>query len=106
MRHPANTRALVLDSVAPNSLFLGNDFALNLEQALDLQFAQCSGDEACVSNVCEQRAQLDALMARLGSEPRRVRHRNATTGEMKEREQRPETVWGTERGDVRRERGS
>src|SRR3546814_7262830 len=61
-----------------------------LEQALDLQFAQCSGDEACVSTVGEPRAQLDALMARLRAEPPRVRYRNATTGEMKEDVLRPE----------------
>src|SRR3546814_4619151 len=99
MRHPANARALVLDSVAPNSLFLGNDFALNLEQALDLQFAQCSGDEACVSTVGEPRAQLDALMARLRAEPPRVRYRNATTGEMKEDVLRPEAVAGLLRSE-------
>src|SRR5690606_2318785 len=36
MRHPDHTRTIVLDSVAPNELILGNDFALNLERALDL----------------------------------------------------------------------
>ena len=40
MRHPDHTRTIVLDSVAPNELILGNEFAANLEQALDLQFAR------------------------------------------------------------------
>src|SRR5690606_3248660 len=34
--YPQHTRSLVLDSPAPNELFLGNDFARNLENALAL----------------------------------------------------------------------
>jgi len=41
MRYPHSTRTIVLDSVAPNTLYLGNEFAGNLESALDLQFGQC-----------------------------------------------------------------
>ncbi|MDQ2701687.1 MAG: alpha/beta hydrolase [Pseudomonadota bacterium] len=94
MRHPASTRALVLDSVAPNSIHLGNDFALNLERALDLQFAQCTGNAACVAAVGEPRAQLDALMAKLRADPPLVRYRDAGSGGMKEDVLRPEAIAG------------
>src|SRR3546814_3248756 len=33
--YPQHTRTLVLDSVAPNDMYLGNDFARNLESALE-----------------------------------------------------------------------
>src|SRR5690606_22414132 len=84
LRHPESTRALVLDSVAPNTLFLGNEFAANLEQALDLQFDRCEDSAECVAAVGHPRAQLDALMAKLRSEPPTVRYRDAATGESKE----------------------
>ena len=38
MRHPDGVRSVVLDSVAPNELALGEDFAGNLENALKAQF--------------------------------------------------------------------
>jgi pimeloyl-ACP methyl ester carboxylesterase len=84
MRHPANTRAIVLDSVAPNTLFLGNEFAANLERALDLQFGRCEQSAACVEAVGHPRAQLAALMATLRSAPPMVRYRDAATGASKE----------------------
>ncbi|MGN6113467.1 MAG: alpha/beta hydrolase [Luteimonas sp.] len=84
MRHPANTRAIVLDSVAPNTLILGNDFAANLERALDLQFGQCEKSDACTKALGHPRAQLDALMATLRAAPPMVRYRDAATGESKE----------------------
>ena len=94
MRHPASTRALVLDSVAPNGLVLGNDFAGNLEHALDLQFAQCAKAPACVAAVGDPRAQLDAVMASVRANPPRVRYRDAATGVSKEETLRPEAVAG------------
>jgi pimeloyl-ACP methyl ester carboxylesterase len=84
MRHPANTRAIVLDSVAPNTLILGNDFAANLERALDLQFGRCEQSDACTRAVGHPRAQLDALMATLRAAPPMVRYRDAATGESRE----------------------
>jgi pimeloyl-ACP methyl ester carboxylesterase len=94
MRHPATTRALVLDSVAPNSLVLGNDFATNLERALDLQFAQCERNPACVAAVGHPRERLDALMATVRAKPPLVRYRDSATGVSKEEVLRPEAVAG------------
>jgi pimeloyl-ACP methyl ester carboxylesterase len=84
MRHPGSTRTIVLDSVAPNTLMLGNEFAANLEHALDLQFARCDQAPACATALGHPRAQLDALMAKLRSDAPRVRYRDAATGEAKE----------------------
>ncbi|MCJ0826302.1 alpha/beta hydrolase [Luteimonas sp. 50] len=94
MRHPASTRAIVLDSVAPNSLILGNDFAGNLERALDLQFARCEESVACTSAVGHPRAQLDALMATLRADPPLVRYRDAATGASREERLQPDAVAG------------
>jgi pimeloyl-ACP methyl ester carboxylesterase len=94
MRYPRHTRALVLDSVAPNRLVLGNDFAANLERALDLQFGQCEKSRACVAALGHPRQQLDALMATLRAQAPMVRYRDAATGESKEERLEPEAVAG------------
>ena len=94
MQHPRQTRSLVLDSVVPNELILGNDFAGNLERALDLQFALCEKSEACTSKLGHPRQQLDALMATLRADPPLVRYRDAATGASKEERLEPEAVAG------------
>lgn len=80
MRHPARTRSLVLDSVAPNTIHIGNDFARNLESALDLQFGRCGKTPDCARALGDPRARLDALMATLKREPPLVTYRDAATG--------------------------
>lgn len=83
-KYPAQTRSIVLDSVAPNSLVLGQDFARNLEDSLDLQFARCAKTPECVQRYGDPRARLSALVAQLKAGPIPVRYRDATTGESKE----------------------
>lgn len=83
-KYPAQTRSIVLDSVAPNSLVLGQDFARNLEDSLDLQFARCAKTPECRQRYGDPRARLSALVARLKAGPIQVRYRDATTGESKE----------------------
>ncbi|MCW8807830.1 MAG: alpha/beta hydrolase, partial [Rhodanobacter sp.] len=46
-RYPDAVRSMVLDSVVPNPLVLGEDFSRNLEQALKAQFARCTAQPAC-----------------------------------------------------------
>ncbi|HZV23978.1 MAG TPA: alpha/beta hydrolase [Luteimonas sp.] len=94
MRHPATTRTIVLDSVAPNALILGNDFARNLEQALDLQFGQCAKVPACAKALGDPRSRLDALMTRLRTDPPLVRYRDAATNQMHEEKLLPQHVAG------------
>ena len=94
MRHPASTRSIVLDSVAPNTLGLGNIFARNLDDALALQFAQCTENPACKDRVGEPRAELSRLMATLRANPPTVRYRDAGTGEWREDVLKPDRIAG------------
>lgn len=94
MRHPQSTRSIVLDSVVPNTLQLGNIFARNLDDALTLQFALCSKDAACREKLGDPRAELNTLLASLDAAPRAVRYRDATTGEWTQGVLRAETVAG------------
>jgi pimeloyl-ACP methyl ester carboxylesterase len=94
MRHPHTTRTIVLDSVAPNTLFVGNEFSGNLEAALDLQFGQCGKIPACARALGNPRSRLDALMAKLRSDPPLVRYRDASSGEIKEQRLMPSDVAG------------
>lgn len=84
-RHPESTRAVVLDSVVPNTLVLGNEHAANLEAALDAHFERCRKDPGCGQQLGDPRAQLDAVAAtlRAGTAPP-VRFRAARSGEWKE----------------------
>jgi pimeloyl-ACP methyl ester carboxylesterase len=93
-RYPASTRTLVLDSVAPNSLVLGNEFARNLEDALDLQFALCARTAACVQRMGNPREKLRTLMAKLQSDPPLVSYRDGITGESKQGPLTPALVAG------------
>ena len=94
MRHPASTRSIVLDSVAPNTLGLGNIFARNLDEALALQFAQCTESPACKDRVGDARRELSTLMATLRANPPTVRYRDGGTGEWREDVLTPDRVAG------------
>ena len=94
MRYPHSTRTILLDSVVPNTLILGNDFARNLDQALDLQFGQCDSSPVCVKALGNPRSRLDALMAKLKSDPPLVHYRDAGTGVMREDTLHPSDVAG------------
>lgn len=93
-RYPQSTRTLVLDSVAPNSLVLGNEFARNLEDALDLQFALCAKTPACVQRLGDPREKLRALMGKLEADPPLVTYRDGFTGEGKQEKLTPGLVAG------------
>lgn len=83
--YPQHTRAVVLDSVVPNTLVLGQDHARNLEDALDVQFQRCRDDDACLSNLGNPREQLELVRQRLqagGIAP--VRYRDPVSGEWRE----------------------
>ncbi len=84
MHHPATTRSIVLDSVVPNTLQLGNIFARNLDDALALQFALCSKAPACKGKLGDPRIELDQLLAKLRTAPVEVAYRDATTGEQQQ----------------------
>jgi pimeloyl-ACP methyl ester carboxylesterase len=85
-RHPASIRAVVLDSVVPPSLALGNEHARNLEAAVDAQFAACTADAECTGRFGSPRVRLDELLRQLREQPRQVSYRDPLTNELREEE--------------------
>ena len=83
-RYPTHARAVVLDSVAPNELVFGNDFARNLDDALAMTFKQCSKTPHCVERMGDPRKNLAVLLAQLKAKPVPVRYRDPLTGEEKQ----------------------
>jgi pimeloyl-ACP methyl ester carboxylesterase len=83
-RYPQHTRTITIDGIAPLETVLGQDHAKNLENSLDLQFAQCSKDKACREKLGDPRAQLNTLLATLAKGPVPVHYRDAITGEWKD----------------------
>ena len=83
-KFPQNTRTVTIDGIAPLDVVLGQEHAKNLENSLDLQFAQCRKDKACLDKLGNPRDQLNQLMATLAKGPIPVHYRDATTGEWKD----------------------
>jgi pimeloyl-ACP methyl ester carboxylesterase len=84
-RYPAQTRTVTLDSIAPNTLVLGQEHARNLDAALKQQFARCVADAACKRNLGDPTKVLVDVRDRLkagGLAP--VRFRDPQTGEWRE----------------------
>lgn len=82
-RYPQHTRTVVLDGVVPNSLVLGAEHALNLENALNLHFARCTADKICRERFGNPRQKLDALRAQLQKAPMIVNYSDPMSGEAK-----------------------
>ena len=79
MRHADGVRSIVLDSVAPNEIALGQDFAANLDNALKLQFAQCEKTPACKSAFGDPYASLMKLRDALREHPHDYSYRDPVT---------------------------
>jgi pimeloyl-ACP methyl ester carboxylesterase len=79
MRHADGVRSIVLDSVAPNEIALGQDFAANLDDALKLQFAQCEMTPACKSAFGDPYASLMRLRDALREHPQDYSYRDPVT---------------------------
>ena len=76
MRHPEGLRTLILDGIAPNSLVLGEDFAVNLDAALKAQFARCSANPACHDRFGDPYQTLYQLRDALRANPHKVSFRD------------------------------
>ena len=68
-RYPGAVRSVVLDSVVPNTLALGNDHARNLERVLHSLFARCSAEQRCKESFGDPYATLYRLRDRLRAQP-------------------------------------
>jgi pimeloyl-ACP methyl ester carboxylesterase len=82
-RHPEGVRSIVLDSVAPNELVLGGEFARNLDDALKAQFANCAKQPACAEAFPDPYANLIALRKTLTDTPRKVSYADPVSFEQK-----------------------
>lgn len=78
-RHPEGVRSIVLDSVVPNELVLGAEFADNLDDALKAQFANCAKSPACAKAFPDPYADLIRLRAALAKSPREIRYADPVT---------------------------
>ncbi|HEY0200051.1 MAG TPA: alpha/beta fold hydrolase [Rhodanobacter sp.] len=76
MRYPDAVRSVVLDSVVPNSLALGEDFARNLDDALKAQFARCTAQSACKQHFGDPDQTLYQLRDALRANPHQVSFRD------------------------------
>ncbi|WP_430392301.1 alpha/beta hydrolase [Dyella sp. 20L07] len=86
MRHPEAVRSLVLDGVVPNELVLGEDFAVNLDDALKGQFARCSADPTCHQRFNDPYQTLYQLRDALRANPHEVSFRDPQTYQTVKRE--------------------
>ena len=76
MRYPDAVRSVVLDSVVPNTLALGEDFARNLHDALKAQFARCTAEPACRKQFGDPDQTLYQLRDALRANPHEVSFRD------------------------------
>lgn len=84
-RYPTHTRTVTLDSIAPNTLVLGQEHARNLDAAIKQQFARCGAETACKRNIGDPATLLAKVRTTLqagGLAP--VRYRDPTSGEWRE----------------------
>jgi pimeloyl-ACP methyl ester carboxylesterase len=81
MRHPEGVRSAVLDSVAPNELIFGQEFAQNLESALKAQFALCAKNADCNKAFGDPYASLVRLRDALRAKPQDYQFRDPVTFE-------------------------
>ncbi|APP82246.1 alpha/beta hydrolase [Xanthomonas hortorum] len=83
-RYPAQTRAIVLDGVAPSDLVISGEFARTFEDALILQSEQCRAIAACRARFpTDVRRQLRTVMDRLKTESPEVEYRDLRTNVIK-----------------------
>jgi pimeloyl-ACP methyl ester carboxylesterase len=93
--HPAATRTLVLDGVAPNDLVVGGEFARMFERSLALRSKACAADAACTKRYpVDLRAQVAALKRKLDAAPVEVEFRDPATGEARTGTLSGQTVTG------------
>jgi pimeloyl-ACP methyl ester carboxylesterase len=83
-RHAANTRTVILDSVAPTDMRLPLYMARDGQRALDLLLRDCSQDKGCNQRFPNLKERLNALLDRLGTHPQHVKYVDPRTGLDKE----------------------
>jgi pimeloyl-ACP methyl ester carboxylesterase len=90
--YPETVRSVVLDSVVPMQLALGQEHAPMLDLAVEKVFADCQADSACAQRFGGLLDQLDAVVAELRAEPRWITVTDPTTGEERDIRMTAETL--------------
>jgi pimeloyl-ACP methyl ester carboxylesterase len=85
MHYPDSVRSVVLDSVVPNQVVLGEYFAENLDDALKKNFANCAAVAACKQHFGDTMQTLYQLRDALRANPHTVSFRDPQTYEMVDR---------------------
>lgn len=94
-RYATHTRTIVLDSIAPNDLVVGGEFADTFERAITLQAEQCKSTPACAKRFpVDTRDQLRMVMERLKQAPVEVDYRDPSTGEVEHGKVTADTLTG------------
>ena len=83
-RHSAQTRTVILDSVAPTDMRLPLYMARDGQRALDLLLRDCKKDRGCNQRFPDLREHLKSLLDRLSVRPQHVRYVDPRTGLEKE----------------------
>ncbi len=84
MHYPHSVRSMVLDSVAPNQLVLGEDWAESLDQALRAQFKRCQDTPECAKAFGDPYAGLIKLRDQLRAHPQDFSYRDPATFEARQ----------------------
>ncbi|WP_233840805.1 alpha/beta hydrolase [Dyella sp. 2HG41-7] len=79
--YPDSVRSVVLDSVVPNQVIFGEDFAINLDNALKKDFASCMAVAACKQHFGDSMQTLYQLRDALRANPHNVSFRDPETYE-------------------------
>ena len=85
MRDPTGVRSMVLDSVVPNGVILGENIPRDLHQALMADFALCTAEPACRKTIGNPATDLTELRARLKRHDPLVHYPDPITNQMRSR---------------------
>ncbi|WP_224245015.1 alpha/beta hydrolase [Hyalangium gracile] len=79
-QHPERVRTVVLDGVAPMSLYLPLYMPRDGQRALDLLFEHCEKDASCAKAFPELRSRVQAMVEQMGQAPVKVSVEHPLTG--------------------------
>ncbi len=79
-QHAANTRAVILDGVAPTDMALPLYMARDGQRAIDLLVRDCEKDSGCAKRFPKLGERIKALISGLAAHPRKIHYTNPRTG--------------------------
>jgi len=94
-QHPATTRAVIIDGVAPPDMRLPLYMARDGQRALDLLFRDCDKDASCAQRFPHLRDTFNSLIAQLTAHPVHVKFVDPRTGKEREMDAKRLTITGS-----------